>query len=86
MPQTFSWFLIDLNKITDWDSLHEAMNSYYESIHAGIDSLAAELGVTKECALDVWYLRSRSRHTSELEAELIRLHKEGNPPNVCEFP
>jgi len=50
-----------------------------------IGDLAKELGVSKECASNVRYLRSRSRWTQELEDELIRLHKEGNPPNMNEF-
>jgi hypothetical protein len=82
MSETFS---IDLTKVTDWDSFNQAMESYYDHLNDGIDDLAKELGVTRECALDVWYLRGRSRHTPELEAKLIRLHNEGNPPNVCEF-
>jgi hypothetical protein len=48
-------------------------------------SLAEELGCSVGCAGDVWYLRQRSRWTQELENELIRLHKEGTPPNICEF-
>lgn len=40
---------------------------------------------SQSCAADVRYLRSRSRWTQELEDELIRLHKEGKPPNMNEF-
>lgn len=47
--------------------------------------LAENLSVTEACAADVMYLRTRNRWTPELEKELIRLHKEGNPPNVMEF-
>lgn len=50
-----------------------------------IEGVAYALGVSEECATDIWYLRQRSRWTAELEAELIRLHKEGNPPNINEF-
>ena len=44
-----------------------------------------ELGVSERCAADVFYLRTRSRWTEELEKELILLHKNGNPPNMCDF-
>ena len=50
-----------------------------------IAQLAVELSVCEATAMDVWYLRTRSRHTPELEKELIRLHEAGTPPNICEF-
>lgn len=50
-----------------------------------IDRLAIELNVDRNCALDIDYLRTRNRHTQALEDELIRLHKEGTPPNIFEF-
>lgn len=62
-----------------------AINEYHEEMNRHMQSLAAELGVSVECATDVWYLRTRSRHTPELEAELIALHAAGTPPNMCEF-
>ena len=60
------------------DAIHEDTNDY-------IQQMAKEMNISQACAMDVWYLRSRSRHTPELEAELIRLHSIGNPPNVMEF-
>lgn len=50
-----------------------------------VASLAKELNVSEECANDVFYLRSRSRWSSELEAELIALHKAGKRPDINEF-
>ena len=47
--------------------------------------LAKELNVSTACAIDVHYLRTRNRWTEDLEAELIRLHQEGKPPNISEF-
>lgn len=47
--------------------------------------VAKELSISEACAADVVYLRSRSRHTPELEAELIRLHKAGTPPLIYDF-
>jgi hypothetical protein len=59
---------------------------YYDELEQYMRDLAAELGVSVSCAQDVWYLRTRSRHTPALEAELIALHASGAPPlNMCDF-
>lgn len=50
-----------------------------------IADLAAELNVSFACATDVEYLRTRNRHTPELEQELIELHRKGTPPNIFSF-
>lgn len=50
-----------------------------------IKALSDTLGVSLACASDVFYLRTRSRHTPELEARLIALYKAGTPPNIMEF-
>jgi hypothetical protein len=78
-------FSVDLTKVESFDNLQEAMNQHAEECQKYFKELAAELEVSDECACDVWYLRTRSRHTPELEAELIKLHKVGTPPNMCEF-
>ena len=57
-------------------------DEYYSEMSQYMKDLAVELGVSVECAGDVWYLRTRSRHTPELEAELIALHAAGTPPNM----
>lgn len=49
------------------------------------DDVTNPHGYTEECLRDISYLRSRHRHTPELEAELIRLHQAGTPPDVFEF-
>lgn len=67
---------LDGNKVQD---------DYYNEMEQHLKSLAEELGCSSVCAGDVWYLRQRSRWTQELENELIRLYKEGTPPNICEF-
>lgn len=50
-----------------------------------IKSLSKELNVSEGCANDVFYLRSRSRWTQELEDQLIELHRKGTPPDIYEF-
>ncbi len=63
----------------------QIQNEYYEEMEAYFQQLAKELDCSISCATDVWYLRSRSRWTQELEDKLISLHKSGNAPNICEF-
>lgn len=49
--------------------------------------LAHELGISEDHAEQVHYLRSRSRWTQELEDELIRMGKCGEPlVNMSEWP
>jgi hypothetical protein len=66
-------------------SFEDAQLEYYDEMEQYIRDLATELGVSVNCAYDVWYLRTRSRHTPELEAELITLHAAGTPPIMCDF-
>ncbi len=49
----------------------DVMNDYYASVNNEIEQLSKNLGISLNCAADVWYLRTRSRHTHELEVELI---------------
>ena len=63
----------------------KAFDDYYRELGAMEHLLASELGCTDSCARDILYLRTRHRHTPELEAELIRLHNSGSPPNMMEF-
>lgn len=48
--------------------------------------MAQHPGMTEACAMDVSYLRTRSRHTPELEARLIAEHKAGNKINISDWP
>lgn len=71
----------------DWKEFNEKMNKVQDSINDYISNLAEKLGVSNRCAGDVYYLRTRSRWTQDLEDKLIKLHKEGNPPDsMCDFP
>lgn len=67
------------------EAFQKIMDEINDATCKYIQNLAKELNVSEGCAADVWYLRTRSRWTHELEAELIRLHRAGTPPNVCEF-
>ena len=66
-------------------SFDDVQDKYYEEMNQYMKDLAVELGVSVDCAAAVWYLRTRSRHTPELEAELIALHAAGTPPTVGNF-
>jgi hypothetical protein len=63
----------------------DPVNDYYRSLETMERDIASTLGVTIECARDILYLRTRHRHTQELEDELIRLHSAGTPPNMMDF-
>lgn len=67
------------------DEFQQFMDGYHDCMLKYIDGVAKQLNVSSSCANDIVYLRSRSRWTQELEDELIKLHKEGNPPNICDF-
>ena len=67
------------------DQLSELMAVVQDEMTEYIQKLAVELNVPEACAMDVYYLRTRSRWMPELEAELIQLHQQGTPPNMCEF-
>jgi hypothetical protein len=43
------------------------------------------LSLTEACVEDVLYLRTKPHYVTELEAELIALHKAGTPPRIMEF-
>jgi hypothetical protein len=73
----------DSKKMEDFNQL---MKQVQDETVEYIKGVASELDVSDECAMDVVYLRGRSRHTEELEKELIRLHSIGQPPNMCDFP
>ena len=49
------------------------------------EKLAEELGVSFACACDIWYLRTRSRWTEDLEQELIQAHARGETVDINSF-
>lgn len=50
-----------------------------------IGQIQKELGCSDQAASDVWYLRTRNRHTPELEQALLDAHAREEPVNVMEF-
>lgn len=61
-----------------FDSVDLSKDKFYE-----LNVIEPSLALA--CIADVKYLRTRNRHTPELEQQLIALHKAGTPPNMCEF-
>jgi len=59
------------------EEFFDLMNKQQDEVEKYIKSLATELDVSYGCACDVYYLRSRSRWTQELEDGLIESHKNG---------
>lgn len=59
---------------------------YYNELQEYFNNLAQELNCSFSCAMNVWYLRQRSRWTQDLENRLIELDKQGIQPNMNEFP
>ena len=76
---------IPINDPGKMEEFNKLMDLLRDETTKDIQTLAEKLNVSENCASAVFYLRSRSRWTQELEDELIRLHKSGTPPNICEF-
>lgn len=70
-----------MNKLQE----EQVYSDYANSLNQEFETLSKELNCSVSCAMDVWYLRTRSRWTQQLEEQLIQLHKEGKKPNMCEF-
>ena len=87
MPDMFSLELPDPNNMTkeQADALNEFMDAIFASYEAETKNIANSLGVSEKCASDIFYLRTRSRWTQELEAELIQFHKNNVPVNIFDF-
>jgi hypothetical protein len=62
------------------------MDQHQDDTYQDIAKLAQELCITEGEAANVWYLRTRSRHTPELEKRLIQEMKDGVVINMCEWP
>jgi hypothetical protein len=83
--QTFS-IEIPIGDETAMKEFQETMESHQEATNKYIGELAKELDVSEDIASDVHYLRSRSRHTPELEKHLISLRKSGAMIKLVSWP
>lgn len=66
-------------------AFQNAMNAANDAFVDAAKELAEELCISVGCAIDVLYFRSHSSWSQRKEDDLIRLHQEGNPPNINEF-
>lgn len=76
---------IPVNDTEKMIEFQDVMDSVQNATVDYIRQLAKELDVTEACATDIYYLRTRSRHTEELEQKLIQMYRDGNPPSIFEF-
>jgi hypothetical protein len=66
--------------------MEEILNTMQQDHNETVKHIAQELQIPTHIAQDVAYLRTRSRHTPEMEAELIRLRLAGVQLNLMEWP
>jgi hypothetical protein len=65
--------------------LNKAMSEYCAELSEHIDNVADELGVSRKCANNIVYLRSRFRWTQRCEDWLIHCDKHGlEMPSIME--
>jgi hypothetical protein len=70
----------------DWDKFNEMMDELNTGLMEECKTISKEFGVSEVCALNIQYLRTRSRWTQELEDELIRVDiEEKRQPNICDW-
>lgn len=53
-----------------------------DSIEGDLERIIQEKQVSRLAAWDIWYFRTRSRWSAELEQQIIDGHRQGNPPDV----
>ena|SRR5581483_3198497 len=59
------------------EKFQEVMNQHADETNNYIEKLADELGIDYFDAMNVWYLRGRSRWTQELEDRILKAAKAG---------
>ena len=63
----------------DVDALNEMMNATQDAWAEEIKQIAKDFGISESTAGDVWYLRTRSRWTQDLENQLVEAYHAGKP-------
>ena len=83
IAQTSTSFVIDIpvDDKQKMEEFQELMDEYHDEITDYIHNLSIKLGVSEGVARDIWYLRTRSRWTQDLENQIIAAAKAGNPIN-----
>ena len=74
----------DSNSIEGFDKLMEAVREHNRK---EVLKIQEQFSVTEKFAMAIRYLRTRSRHTPELEQQLIEMaHKGEDVPNMSNWP
>lgn len=85
-PTTFC-IQVPVDDPVKMQEFNKVMDEVHDANTQAIEDIAEEFGVDFQWAMDVWYLRTRSRWTEEVECELIRMAKAGEPRiNINEWP
>lgn len=72
-------FRIEIDPTENMDAVNNVMVSIQDAWVREIEQIAKHLSVSDQVASDIWYLRTRSRHTPELEQQLIDACHSGRP-------
>lgn len=62
----------------EMDEFQQVMNAYHDVLNRHHADIAEELGISDHDAMQIVYLRSRSRWSQELEDRLIKAYKAGH--------
>ena len=85
-PQTFA-IEIPVGDEKAMQEFNDLMDKIQNETVKYFQNIAKTLNVSETCASDIYYLRTRSRYTYELEQFLIQLDKSGYPYiNIFAFP
>lgn len=71
--------LLKIDPNADMTPVNEVMSEVQDSWVEEIKQMAKNLRVSEGVAGDIWYLRTRSRWTQDLENQLIAADQAGNP-------
>lgn len=84
---TFSVEMPDPANIEAWDAFQKLMDQVHDENMKTIDKIGEAYGIDWSYASCIWYLRTRSRWTRELEFKLVDMAKNGEPaPNMNDWP
>jgi hypothetical protein len=67
----------DTSTVEGTAALNDAMNAWQDEQIKYIQQIAEELNISDYWAMQIAYLRTRSRHTQELENQLIDMARNG---------
>ncbi len=72
-------FVVEVDPATDPGPVNDLMGAVQDAWVREIIDISRSLGVSDQVAQDIWYLRTRSRWTQELEDQLVAAARAGKP-------